>query len=76
MPVSIVAPEASDAVRDTALPPLSCDVEPPLFGHLEGSRSGHRIGGRAHERMFHFVVGLFGTGVVFAILYASMLLLE
>jgi hypothetical protein len=51
-------------------------VEPPQFGDLEDLRSGHRIGGHKHERMLHFMVGLLGTGVVFFVLYASMLLLE
>jgi hypothetical protein len=76
MPVSIVEPRGSEVVRETVLPRTTHDVEPPQFGGLEELRSGHRIGGRAHERMLHFVVGLTGTGVVFAMLYASMLLLE
>jgi hypothetical protein len=43
---------------------------------LEELRSGQRIGGHAHERMLHMLIALVGAGVVFGILYVSMLFFE
>ena len=78
MPVNLVEPKEPNAKPETTMPPprASRRPAPPLFRDLEELRSGHRIGGHARERVLHLVIALAGAGVVFGILYTSMLVFE
>jgi hypothetical protein len=75
MPVDLA--KAPNVVPEVPMPPpANRHSEVPLFRGLDELRSGHCIGCHGHERMLHMVAALLGTGVVFGVLYASMLLLE